>query len=325
MFSWRTAPAGRDLDGVLAEVGKLQVLAQQPAVGVGVGAHAPRALGGELAQLGDQAAAVVEELVRLIALEPALQQLQAVRVLAHVRERHLVGAPGAFGLVALDLLGSRPALGRPQHDHRPARALGLAGSACLLLDGRGSRRVAWSRVAAIFWCISGGSSPFHEVRRVAVAAEQRLQLLVADAGEDGRVGDLVAVQVQDRQHGPVAHRVQELVGMPGGGEGSGLGLAVSDHAGDDQVGVVEGHAVGVGQAVAELTALVDGAGRLGGHVAADVAGEGELLEELLQALGVLALVRIDLGIGPLEIGGTEDARGAVARARRRRSRRGRRA
>jgi hypothetical protein len=62
---------------------------------------------------------------------------------------------------------------------------------------------------------------------------------VADAREDGRIGDLVAVEVEDRQHGAVADRIDELVGMPGGGERPGLRLAVADHARDDELGVVE--------------------------------------------------------------------------------------
>ena len=168
-------------------------------------------------------------------------------------------------------------------------------------------------MAAIVWCISVGSLAFHEIGRVAVADEQRFQLLVADARQDRRVGDLVAVEVQDRQHRAVAHGVDELVGMPRGRERAGLRLAVADDAGDDEIGVVERHAVGVRQAVAELAAFVDGAGRLRRHVAADVAGEGELLEELPHPLRVLALVRIDLGVGALEVGRPEHPRRAVAR------------
>ena len=82
------------------------------------------------------------------------------------------------------------------------------------------------------------------------------------------------------QHGAVADRIQELVGVPGGRERTGLGFAVPDDAGDDQIRVVDRHAIGMRQAVAELPAFVDGARRLGRDVAADVAGEGELFEEL---------------------------------------------
>ena len=47
-----------------------------------------------------------------------------------------------------------------------------------------------------------------EVGLVAVADEQRAQLVVRDARQHGRVGDLVAVEVQDRQHRAVARRVR---------------------------------------------------------------------------------------------------------------------
>ena len=181
----------------------------------------------------------VEQLLGLVAAHPVFEQLQVRRVVAHVGERHLVRAPGAFDLVAVDLLRPGPALRRAQHDHRPARpdrrcstaraAFWMrADLADRLLQRRGHLLVHHRRIAAL-----------DEVRRVAVADEQRLQLLVADAREDRRVGDLVAVEVQDRQHRAVAHRVEELVRVPRRRERPGLGLAVADDAGDDQVGVVE--------------------------------------------------------------------------------------
>src|SRR5580692_1386488 len=107
-----------------------------------------------------------------------------------------------------------------------------------------------------------GVFPFDEVRRVAIAAEERVELLVRDAREDGGVGDLVAVEVKDGEDGAVADGVKELVGVPGGGEWAGLGFAVADAASDDEIGVVEGCAEGVRERVAELAALVDGAGSL---------------------------------------------------------------
>ena len=58
------------------------------------------------------------------------------------------------------------------------------------------------------WCTGPGSSPVEAAgdddRLPAVALEQRDQLLLGDPREHGRVRDLVAVQVQDRQHGAVA-------------------------------------------------------------------------------------------------------------------------
>ena len=45
--------------------------------------------------------------------------------------------------------------------------------------------------------------------------------------------------------------------MPAGRQGAGLRFPVADHTGDDQVGVVEGRAIGMDQGIAELAALMD--------------------------------------------------------------------
>ena len=99
--------------------------------------------------------------------------------------------------------------------------------------------------------------------------------------------------------------------MPAGRQRPGLRLAVADHAADQQVGVVEGGSVGVHQRVAELAALVDRPGRLRGDVAGDAAGEGELAEQPADALLVVADVRVDLGVGALEIHVRDQAGTAV--------------
>ena len=108
-------------------------------------------------------------------------------------------------------------------------------------------------------------------------------VVVGRAAEHRRPRDLVAVQVQDRQDRAVAHRVQEVDALPRTGERPGLRLAVADDAGDDEVGVVERGAERVHQRVAELAALVDGAGRRHADVARDAAGRRELPEQSLHA------------------------------------------
>src|SRR6185437_13156272 len=118
-----------------------------------------------------------------------------------------------------------------------------------------------------------------EIRAVTAAPQIFGELLVADAREHRRVGDLVAVQVQDGQHRPVGRGIQELVAVPAGRERTGLGLAIADHAGDDEVGIVEHRPERVTQRIAELAPLVDGPRRLRRHVARNAAREGELLEE----------------------------------------------
>ena len=79
----------------------------------------------------------------------------------------------------------------------------------------------------------------HKVGRPATAADELLQFLMFDARQDSRVADLVAVEVQDRQHGSVCNRVEHLVGLPGGRQGARFRLTVTDDAGDNQIGIVE--------------------------------------------------------------------------------------
>ena len=102
--------------------------------------------------------------------------------------------------------------------------------------------------------------------------------------------------------------------MPGRRERARLGLAVADDAGDDQPRVVERRAEGVAQRIAELAALVDRTRRGGRHVARNAAREGELGEQLLQPILILADVGIDLAVAALEIGVGHQRRAAMAGA-----------
>ena len=227
-----------------------------------------------------------------------------------VGERHLVRAERAFHLQAVDHLRPRPALGRIEHDHRPARTGQVAADAGLLLDRldlldrrverRGHGLVHQLRLVAL-----------DEIGRPAVAAEQLFQFLMLDAGQDGGVGNLVAVEVQDRQHRAVGGRIEELVGMPGGGQRSGFRLAVADDAGDDEIGIIQHGPERMAERIAQLAPLVDRAGALRRGVAGNSAGKGELEEELSQPGLVLADVGIDLAVGAFEVGVAHDGRAAV--------------
>ena len=62
---------------------------------------------------------------------------------------------------------------------------------------------------------------------------------MVDPAEDRRVGDLVAVQVKDRQNGTIPDRVDEFVDMPAGGEGPCFSFAITNAGNGDQLGIVE--------------------------------------------------------------------------------------
>ena len=309
-----------DVDGVVREVGQPQVAQQLAAVGVRGGAHPLRALGGERAQRRDQPALAVEQLVRPVRPQPLLQLGAVGVVVAGLRQRHLMGAPRALDELAVHLVRPGPALRGAQDEHRPAGPvdaplgvellLGVGADAGDLGDDLvqrgGHPLVDGHGVLAV-------EPALDDVRAVAVPFELPEQLVLRDPGQDRRVGDLVAVEVQDRQHGAVVDRVQELVRLPRARQRPRLGLAVADHAGHEQVRVVERGTVGVRERVTELAALVDGARGLRRGVAGDAAGERELAEQRLQTFGVVGDVGVPLGVGALEVRRRHDARAPVSR------------
>ena len=84
-----------------------------------------------------------------------------------------------------------------------------------------------------------------------------MQLGAGDARKEAWVRDLVAIEVQDGQHGAVAGGVQELVSVPAGSQWTGFGFAVADYRCHDEIGVIERRAVGVRESVAEFSAFVN--------------------------------------------------------------------
>ena len=298
------------LDRVVAEVGEPEVAQQHAAVGVRVRAHAALAGGRRGEVLVARPALLVEQLLGAVGAHPRLELAQVLGVVGQAGERNLVRAPRPLRRLAVDLLRPGPALRRAQDDHRPARALEIAVVARAALDlgdlvERAVER-GGERLVHRLGIVAGD-----EARRVPVALQQRAQLVLGDPREQRRVGDLVAVEMQDRQHRAVARRVDELVRVPARRQRPRLGLAVADDAADEQVRVVERSAVGVHERVAELAALVDRARRLRRDVARDPAGERELAEQLAHALFVARDVGVDLGVAALEPGRRDKSRAAV--------------
>ena len=308
-----------DLVGV--DIGQLELAAHLAAVCIGVGADAQLTGRHKGRHLGAHLALGRKEFLGLVGAQPLAKHAEVLVGVLGTRQRHLMRTPGVLGLLAVDVLGAGPALGRAEHDHGIGRAdhglargcLGLSGGldvANLIKDllKQGGETLMDAHVALV---VKAGDK---EVRLVAHALKELGELFVGHAGKDGGVGDLVTVEVQDRQNDTVGCRVHELVGLPGGGKRTGLGLAVAHHGHGQQARVVHDGAVGVAERVAELAALVDGAGRLGRKVARDAAGIGELAEELLQAGLVIGDVGADLTVGAIEQRLDSTGRATVARA-----------
>ncbi len=289
-----------------------QVVRQPAAVGDRVGAHPPLPRRAQLAELGHQRAGLVEQLLRLVRPQPRLERLPVLGILPDGGQRHLVGPEGALDLLPVDHRRTGPALRRTQNDHRPAgggvvlRALGPRG----LLDGGDLVQAGGHRLG--HGLVHGGRIVAdHMVRLEAVSAHQGLQLLGRDAGEQRRVGDLVLVEGQDRQHRAVAGRVDELGAVPAASQRPRLGLPVADHAEDGEIGRVQRGPVRVQQRVAELAALVERPRRLRRAMTGHAARVGELVEEGGHARLVRSDVAEQLGEGALQPGAGVRARPAV--------------
>ncbi len=302
-----------DLHGVVTEVGQGEVTQQLAAVGMRVRAHPPVARRREAGELGDQAAVGVEELLGPVAVQPPLQLRQVLGVVVDLRDRHLMGSPRALDLCAVDDARAGPALRGTKDDHGPRRAGRVAVRSRLPLNpgDLGDDGVHDGGEALMDPL---GIVPGNVERLVAVAAHQLVELGLRDAREHGRLSDLVAVQVEDRQHRAVTDRIEELVRVPARRQRAGLGLPVPDDRADQQVRIVERGAEGMGEGVAEFPALVDRAGDLRRHVAGDAAGEGELAEQPAQPGGVPGDGGIDLGVRALQVGVRDDAGATVTRA-----------
>src|SRR5439155_20459405 len=86
---------------------------------------------------------------------------------------------------------------------------------------------------------------FDEKRLIPIAAEKLLQFLARDARQHGGIGNFVTVEMENGKDDAVADWIKKFIRMPACGHGAGLGFAIADDAGDDEVGIIEGGAVSV--------------------------------------------------------------------------------
>src|SRR6516164_4838325 len=283
-----------------AEIRHLQWLAYQATIRDGVGAHPTIPFWSQGLQLWNESAVLVEQFLWLVVAHPLLKYLQVCRIGRDIRDRDLMRTPEALEVVVADLPRRSPTFRASQHDHRPPRPHSLTTVSSLFLDLADLQNT-------MFQCgghrlmHAGRIAPFYKIRRVTVADEQRFQLFMTNAGQQRRGINLVAIEVQDGQHGPICDRVEELVAVPARGQRPRLCFAITHHHERYQVWSFVDSPVSVRGAVAQFTSLMDASGRFRRGVATDSPGERELFKEPLHPGQVLALVRVDFGIRSLEI------------------------
>src|SRR6516165_9844835 len=102
--------------------------------------------------------------------------------------------------------------------------------------------------------------------------------------------------------------------MPARCQRSRFCLTIADDAGNDQIWVVEGCSIGMRNSIAELSALMDGPGRLRCYVAGDATWKRKLFKQPLHPDFVGSNVWINFAVGSLEIGVRDQTRPAMSRS-----------
>src|SRR5260370_16101135 len=174
-----------------------------------IGPHAATVPWSQCCQLWCQSAGRVKELVLPIAAHPLLQDLQMLHVFPHVGHRYLVRTEGALHLLSIDRTGTSPTLGCAQYNCRPARACREAVCPGLLLVGEdlGIAAIESGREVAMYlaWIVA-----VHHMHCVSIALDQPPSAFHAFAPQDGRTTNLVAIEVQDRQHRAVPSAIEKV-------------------------------------------------------------------------------------------------------------------
>ena len=188
-----------------------------------------------------------------------------------------MGAEGIFNCFAVHFFRACPALRRAQNNHRPNVIFRTVSSAHSILD---SFDIAIGQLQRFRHRLmhTAGFRAFHKVRLPAHTCKKLPQHVIRSTGQNGRIGNLVAVQMQNRQHRAIFVRIDKFVALPGSGQRTSFRFSIADHAGRNQIGIVKYRAKGMGQRIAQFSALMNRAGHLRRHMTGNPAGKGKLLE-----------------------------------------------
>src|SRR5262249_38206723 len=108
-----------DAEGTI--VREAQVALKETTVGMRVGTHAAVACGCECGKFGTEAGGAVKKRLGVVAAHPMLQQAQVLRLVSHLIDRHLVGAPETLNFLSVHLFRTSPAFRGAHDDERPPR------------------------------------------------------------------------------------------------------------------------------------------------------------------------------------------------------------
>src|SRR5262245_1738060 len=144
--------------------------------------HATTASRGKPSEVVPEFTVFVKQFVRPVTLHP-LFELSNVPCVAKVRQWHLVRPPGSLHRFAINEFWSRPALGRAENDHWPARSIRLFGPATAaggLLEFADLRQNLVQCTGKLLMD-HGGIVAFYDPGVIAIAVEKFGEFLLVDA------------------------------------------------------------------------------------------------------------------------------------------------
>src|SRR5215471_15145747 len=139
----------------------------------------------------------IKYVFRLVASHPRLEHAEVFGILTHVGKRHLMGSEGSLNRQAVYYFWPGPALGSPEHNHRPGGPPFDPILACIRLD---PADVGITGVQHRCKCLmyERRIAARDEVRLVATSAVELGEFFVGGARFNRRAGDLVTVQMENR-------------------------------------------------------------------------------------------------------------------------------
>ncbi len=196
----------RHREAVVAELWHREIFQQHATIRMRIRSHPTIALGRKLRQFRKQLPFFCEQLLRTVALHPFFELPQVIGSRRQFRERHLMCAPRILDRLPVHHLRSGPALGSAHHDHRPrwhSTRFGAPVAALNVMDFIDNSVQCRSHdLMHLFRFVT-----LDEIRLVATSGEELREFVVAHPSHYRGIGDLVSIQVQDRQDCSIAHRI----------------------------------------------------------------------------------------------------------------------
>jgi hypothetical protein len=191
---------------VVTEVRQLQVSQEQSPIGMGICAHPSFSLRRKFGQLRLEPPSVVKKLLGLVALHPFFEKLHVIGLGGKLGQGHLVRPPGIFDGLAVHDLRAGPAFGSAENNHGPRRPIRVSLETRFLLDradlcGYGVERRRHQRMHNL------RIMTFHKVGLISISRKKVREFDVRHSAQNCRIGNLVAVQVQDGKDRAVTHGV----------------------------------------------------------------------------------------------------------------------